>query len=266
MEIPGKTFVVTGGANGIGRAVVQALLERGANVAAVDLSEQALAAAAESAGTDRLSTHALDITDASAVEALPEQVLALHGTVDGVVNVAGIIQRFVPIADLDVAEMAKVLEVNFWGTVRMTKAFLPHLMARPHAAVVNVGSMGGLVPVPGQSAYGASKAAVQLFTEGLYAEMQGTNVAVTMAYPGATNTDIAQHSDAAIPGRDAESSKAAANMTSPAEAARLIVDGIEKGSYRVLIGRDTKMLDALSRIAPKRATEMVASRMKDLVG
>lgn len=265
MQIPGSTFVVTGGANGIGRAVVQALLERGANVAAVDLSEQALAQTATTASTDRLSTHAVDITDSEAVQALPEQVIAAHGTVDGVVNVAGIIQRFVPIADLDIAEMEKVLAVNFWGTVRVVKAFLPHLLQRPEAAVLNVGSMGGLVPVPGQSAYGASKAAVQLFTEGLYAELQGTDVAVTMAYPGATNTGIAANSEAGIT-REAGSSKASVNMTEPADAAAQIADGIEKGSFRVLIGKDTRMLDRLKRLAPERAVRLVAARMKDLLG
>lgn len=171
MQIPGKVFVVTGGANGIGREVVRALLERGARVAAVDLSEPALAETARLAVTDRLTTHAMDITDAEAVQRLPDEVIEAHGAVDGVVNVAGIIQRFVPISELDIAEMEKVFAVNFWGTVRMTKAFLPHLSQRPEASVVNVGSMGGLVPVPGQSAYGASKAAVQLFTEGLFAEL-----------------------------------------------------------------------------------------------
>lgn len=266
MQIPGKVFVVTGGANGIGREVVRALLERGARVAAVDLSDPALAETARLAVTDRLTTHAMDITDAEAVQRLPDEVIEAHGAVDGVVNVAGIIQRFVPISELDIAEMEKVFAVNFWGTVRMTKAFLPHLSQRPEASVVNVGSMGGLVPVPGQSAYGASKAAVQLFTEGLFAELIDSPVTVTMAYPGATNTDIASNSEASIT-LDATPSKAAANMTEPAAAAAQILDeGIEKGAFRVLIGKDTRMLDRLKRLAPERATKLVANRMKDLLG
>lgn len=266
MQIPGKVFVVTGGANGIGRAVVHGLLERGGSVAAVDLSETALAETKEAAFTDRLTTHAMDITDADAVRALPDQVIAAHGAVDGLVNVAGIIQRFVPINDLDLQEMQKVFNVNFWGTVGMVKAFLPYLLGRPEAAVVNVGSMGGLVPVPGQSAYGASKAAVQLFTEGLYAELLDTPVAVSMVYPGATNTDIAAHSDTGVT-RDAGSSAAAANMTEPADAAAQILDeAIEKGAFRVLIGKDTRTLDRLKRVSPERATRLVASRMKDLLG
>ncbi|HLS14724.1 MAG TPA: SDR family oxidoreductase, partial [Beutenbergiaceae bacterium] len=261
MQIHGRVFVVTGGANGIGRAVVHGLLERGARVAAVDLSAAALAETEAAAVTDRLTTHTMDITDHNAVQALVDEVLTAHGAVDGVVNVAGIIQRFVPIKDLDVSEMQKVFNVNFWGTVGMVKAFLPHLLTRPEAAVVNVGSMGGLVPVPGQSVYGASKAAVQLFTEGLYAELLDTSVAVTMVYPGATNTDIAAHSETGIT-REAGASAAAADMTEPADAAAQILDeGIEKGAFRVLIGKDTRMLDRLKRLSPERATKLVASRM-----
>src|SRR5690606_13805729 len=113
----------------------------------------------------RLTTHTLNVADRKAVLALPDAVIKAHGQVDGLVNVAGIIQKFIKISELSFEEIERVMDVNFWGVVNTTKAFLPHLLARPQASVVNVSSMGGFLPVPGQATYGASKAAVKLFTE-----------------------------------------------------------------------------------------------------
>jgi len=264
MQIKDSVFVVTGGGNGIGREVVIGLLDRGGRVAAVDLRPDSLAETARLAAVgDRLSTHTLDITDRAAVAALPAAVLAAHGQVDGLLNVAGIIQQFVPFAELSFEEIERVLSVNLWGVLHTTKTFLPLLLERPAACVVNVSSMGGLAPVPGQTIYGASKAAVKLLTEGLYAELMGTNVAVTTVFPGGVGTGIADNSGAAIPGVDLDSDLAA-NLTSPADAGRQIVEGVEKGSYRVVIGRDARMLDLLTRLVPRRATELVAKKMASL--
>ena len=268
MQLSDKVFVVTGGGNGIGREVVLGLLARGARVAAVDLSREGLdgtVAGAVATQEDRLSTHVLDITDRAAVDALPDDVRAAHGQVDGLVNVAGVIQPFVRFADLEIEQMEKVLAVNLWGVVHTCKAFLPHLVARREACIVNVSSMGAFAPVPGQTMYGASKAAVKLLTEGLYAELRGTTVDVTVVFPGGTATDIAEHSGAAVPGRDASSSESASSLTTAADAAGQIIEGIEKGSYRVVIGKDARMLDRLSRLAPQRATDLIAKRMASLL-
>ncbi|GAA3803725.1 SDR family NAD(P)-dependent oxidoreductase [Cellulomonas soli] len=266
MRIRGAVLVVTGGGNGIGREVVLALLARGARVAALDLSADGLAGTVQLApdAADRLTTHALDVTDRAAVAAVRGDVLAAHGHVDGLINVAGIIQRFARVADLEYAEIEKVMAVNFWGVVATTKTFLPDLLSRPVASLVNVSSMGALAPVPGQSAYGASKAAVKLFTEGLYAELRGTKVAVTVVFPGGVGTDIAQHSGVTIPGMESRSA-AASKLTSPAEAGRQIVEAVEKGTFRVRIGGDARMLDRLSRLLPTRAAGIVADRMKALL-
>jgi NAD(P)-dependent dehydrogenase (short-subunit alcohol dehydrogenase family) len=269
VELHDRVFVVTGGGNGIGREVVLALLARGARVAAVDLSEEGLdrtRALATSAGGDRLSTHVADITDAAAVDALPDAVREVHGRVDGLLNVAGIIQPFVRFTELETAQIERVLAVNLWGVIHTCRAFLPHLRERREACLVNVSSMGTFVPVPGQTVYGASKAAVKLLTEGLYAELRGTTVTVTAVYPGGTATDIAAHSGAVVPGGATSSNEAAGSLTTAAEAARQILEGVEKGSYRVVIGRDARMLDRLSRLAPKRATDLVARRMASLLG
>lgn len=265
MRIRGNVFVVTGGGNGIGREVVLRLLADGGRVAAVDVRAESLAetAALADAG-DRLSTHTVDLADRDAVAALPAAVVERHGQVDGLLNVAGIIQQFVPFAELEHAEIERVLAVNLGGVLHTTKAFLPLLLDRPAGAVVNVSSMGGLAPVPGQTIYGASKAAVKLFTEGLYAELLDTSVSVTVVFPGGVGTGIADNSGASIPGMDA-SSEVAANLTTPQDAAAQIVTGLEKGAYRVVIGRDARGLDLFSRLAPRRATETIARKMADLL-
>ena len=270
MQIADKVFVVTGGGNGIGREVVLQLIRRGARVAAVDLSADGLAETARLAAAPegRLTTHVMSVADRAAVEALPEQVLAAHAQVDGILNIAGIIQRFVHVEELSIEEIEKVMGVNFWGTLYMDKTFIPLLKARPEAALLNVSSMGGLVPVPGQGAYGASKGAVKLLTETLYAELRGSNVAVTVVFPGGVGTNITGNSGVEIPG-GADAAMAggkAPKVTAPVEAARLIVEAVAQGKFRLLIGGDAKMLDRLSRVSPTRAITTVADQMKKLLG
>jgi short-subunit dehydrogenase len=199
------------------------------------------------------------------VQALPEQVIARHGAVDGVVHCAGIIQPFVKLQDLDYDAINRVFAVNWLGTLYLTKTFLPVLLARPEAHIVNVASMGGFLPVPGQTIYGASKAAVKLLTEGLHSECAGTTVHITAVFPGGVATNITTNSGVAIPVSDAEGAGRTRKITTPERAARDILDGVEKDAYRVLIGRDAKLMDLLYRLAPRRAAGLIASRMKDLL-
>ena len=269
MQIADKVFVVTGGGNGIGREVVLELLRRGARVAAVDLSEEGLAETVRLSGVrdSRITTHVVNVADRAAVDALPEAVVAAHGQVDGVLNIAGIIQRFVHVEDLELAEIERVFAVNFWGTLYVDRAFLPLLKKRPAAALVNVSSMGALVPVPGQGAYGASKGAVKLLTETLYAELRGTSVAVTVVFPGAIGTNITANSGVEVPGMDKVlASGKAPKTTAPDDAARQIVDAVAKGQFRLLIGNDARMLDGMARMTPTRAITTVADQMKKMLG
>lgn len=267
MKLQDKVFVVTGGGNGMGREVVLELLRRGARVAAADLNEAGLAETVQLAGAgDKLSTHVLNVADRTAVLALPKAVEKAHGQVDGLLNIAGIIQPFVKIAELSFEQIERVVDVNFWGVVNMTKAFLPVLVERPEAGILNVSSMGGFLPVPGQAAYGASKAAVKLFTEALFAELQGTNVGVTVVFPGGVATNITGNSGVDTSKMQAAPSGKAPKTTSAAEAGKQIVDGLEKGAYRVRIGSDATFMDRFSRLSPKRATLLIADQMKSLLG
>lgn len=271
MKVAGKTIAVTGGGNGIGRELVLALLDRGARVAALDLSAEGLAETARLAGAkaDRLSSHEINIVDRDSVDELPVQIIGEHGQIDGLVNCAGIIQPFVRFHELDRAAMERVMDVNFWGVVNTTTSFLPHLVKRPSAHIVNVSSMGGFLPVPGQTVYGASKAAVRLLTEGLNAELTETPVSVTVVFPGAIETNITGNSGVESPGgKDAASAKAESThrMTPAPVAARIIIDAMERDAYRVTVGKDATLMDRMSRWMPVRSARMIYKQMKDLLG
>lgn len=267
MDLNGKVVAVTGGGNGIGRQVVLELLRRGARVAAVDIRQESLdETAGLAAAKDRLATFVADITDREAVEALPGKVIAAHGTVDAMINVAGIIQPFVKLAELDYDAIERVINVNLWGTIHMVKAFLPHLLDRPEGYVANVSSMGGFLPVPGQTIYGATKAAVKLMTEGLYAELIDTDVGVSVIFPGAVGTDITSNSGVDIPGgADVSAEEAARRTTSPEDAAQVILDGIEDDQLHIYVGRDSRMMNLANRVAPRRSTHLIYNQMKDLL-
>ncbi|GAA6735129.1 SDR family oxidoreductase [Thermus oshimai] len=262
MRLKGKVVVVTGAGSGLGQALALELLRRGARVAAVDLRPEGLEETREKAGSSEgLSLHALDITQEERVRALPEEVLRAHGQVDGLINNAGIIQPFKRFQELDLPSMERVFRVNFWGTVYMTKAFLPHLLRRPVAHLVNVSSMGGFLPVPGQAVYGASKAAVKLLTEALWAELQDTPVRVTLVLPGAMRTGIAQHSGVEVKGAGT-----GGPILEPERAAQLLLDAVEKDRFRVLLGQDARAMDLLYRLSPLRAVRLIQSRMRGLLG
>ena len=203
----------------------------------------------------------------NAVEALPQAVIEAHGAVDGLINNAGIIQPFVRLNDLQYDAIERVLKVNLYGVIYMTKAFLPYLLLRPSAHIVNVSSMGGFFPVPGQTLYGASKAAVKLLTEGLYSELTDTHVRVTVVFPGAIATNISANSGVAAPAGAASAEAARSFPTTSAErAAEVIIEGIEQDKFQVYIGRDSNMMNILYRLSPKRATRFMYNQMKSLLG
>ncbi len=166
--------------------------------------------------------------------------------------------------DLSFEAIHKVMDVNFFGLLAMTKAFLPLLLKRPEAHIVNVSSMGGFLPVPGQSVYGASKAAVKLLSEGLYAELRERNVHVSVVFPGAINTNITANSGVHIElpkGAEASDYK----TLSATRAAEIILNGIEKNQLRIYLGSDSIFMNTLYRLAPTFATNFIAKKMKGLL-
>ena len=142
MKVLDKVIVVTGAGGGIGRALVLNLLSKGASVAAVDINREALEETIKHAGglRDKVSLHVVNLTDREAVEALPEQVIGQHGAVDGIINNAGIIQPFVHVNNLEIDKIKQVMDINFYGTLYMTKTFLPYLLKRPVGHITNISS------------------------------------------------------------------------------------------------------------------------------
>lgn len=264
MRISKRVWVVTGAGSGMGRELVLELLRREARVAAVDLRPETLQETADIAGAgDRLTLHVLDVTDQAACAALPDAVIAEHGQVDGVINNAGIIQPFLPVGELDDAAIDRVLDVNLMGTLNMVRAFLPVLRERPEAYLANVASMGGFFPFPGQTVYGASKAAVKLLTEGLYAELMDTTVHVSVVLPGAVRTNITGNSGVAVPGTP-EAAAQEPGLAADA-AAGVILAGIERNRLHIFVGRDSRMLNLAIRAFPRRSIEIIKRQMEKML-
>lgn len=269
MKVQGKVIVVTGAGNGMGRDVTLQLLKAGASVAAVDLNEEMLKETEKLAGgpSKQLSLHVVNVAELAAVQKLPAEVIAKHGHVDGLMNIAGIIHKFKKITDLSYDDFHRIFNVNFFGTVSMVKEFLPLLMKRPEAQILNVSSMGSYVPVPGQTIYGASKAALKLFTEGLRMELLGSTVGVALVFPGAVSTNISTNSKAVTEKEAAAMASKAGSfkMTSSPDAAAKIIEGFEKNSYHGFAGADAQMMDRIARIAPEQAAKIIQKQMAGLL-
>jgi len=139
MKVLGKNMIVTGGGNGVGRELVLQLLNKGAMVAAVDINPEALEETVIIAGKNpKLFTEVVDISNKEAVMAFAKNTIEKYGRIDGIINNAAIIQPFVHLNELEMDRIERVMDINFYGTLYMVKAFLPHLLNRPEAHIVNV--------------------------------------------------------------------------------------------------------------------------------
>jgi len=265
MKVNNKVIIVTGGGGGLGRALVLNLLEKGAKVAAIDINEDALKETQNLSGelASNLSIHNLNITNWEKVNGFPEEVIQIHGAVDGLINNAGIIQPFIHVDKLGMDKIEQIMNVNFYGSLYLVKAFLPYFLERPEGHIVNVSSLGGFMPFPGQTIYGASKAALKLLTEGLYAELKDTNVRATVIHPGAIKTNIMANSGLKN-SIDPETSKNSKMALEPEKAATIIIKAMEKNKYRATVGKDSTMLDILYRISPRLASNIIIKQMKGI--
>ena len=261
MDLAGKVVVVTGGGSGIGQQLVLALLARQARVAAVDINTAGLQETESLAGdlSQKLSLHQSDISNRESVAQLVDAVLGEHSSVDAIINNAGVIHPFEPVNELDFEIIDRILKVNLGGVINMTKMFLPHLLTRPVAHIVNVSSMGGLFAFPKQTIYGATKAAVKLLSEGLYSELRGTKVGVTVVFPGAVKTNITKNCNAHLEALD-RFEKYHPGIA-PEKVADRIVKAIEKNRFRLHIGADSTFLSFFYRITPGLAIRFLAAVM-----
>ncbi len=216
----------------------------------------------ESLGADVKSDH-LDVTQREAVLSYADAVVARFGKVNQVYNNAGIAFHG-EVERSEFKDIERIMDVDFWGVVNGTKAFLPHVIASGDGHIVNVSSLFGLLSIPGQSAYNAAKFAVRGFTESLRQEMLIAKhpVKVTCVHPGGIKTAIARN--ATMPDGDDQATFAQffdrrLARTTPEEAAKTITTGVRKGKPRVLIGADAKFLDAWVRIVGPSYQRVVAT-------
>ncbi len=277
MNLVGKIIVVTGAGSGIGRELALQLVAKGAIVAGADYNEQALLETQTLLNTDNsdsrhcMTCHVVDISNQEQVNSVIADIIAQHGSVDGIINNAGIIQPFTHVEHLALNQMERIFNVNWWGVVYMTQALLPTLKKSREARIVNVSSMGGYMPFPGQVIYGASKAAVKLMTEGLMVELAETNIGVSIVYPGAVQTNITNNApDITDEAKQATAEKLAKEKKSPGvtaeEAAKAIIKGIEKNKARILVGSDCKFIDKLYRLMPVKTAYLMSWLMKKFAG
>ena len=253
----GGVAVVTGAASGIGAALAAALAARGCDLALADIDAAGLerVAARARAGGVKVSEHRLDVADEGAVAAFPEVVLAEHGRVSVLVNNAGV-STGGTFEQVPPADFAWCVNINFWGVVWMTRAFLPVLRREGAAQLVNLSSVYGLIAPPGNVAYAASKYAVRGFSEALRHELQiaRSPVGVTVVFPGGVRTNVAANArrGGLSAAEDEAGMKLVAKLLSfpPEGAAEGIVRGIERRKKRVLVGNKVRHVVAIERMFP----------------
>ena len=257
-----KVAAITGAASGIGRALALELARRGCHLALSDVNETGLAETvklAQAAGPVQITSQRLDVSSRVDVEAWALSVVSDHGKVNMIFNNAGVAHGST-IEATTYEDFEWIMGINFWGVVYGTKAFLPHLRASGEGHIVNVSSVFGIISVPTQGTYTATKFAVRGFTEALRQELdlQKSPVSCTSVHPGGIKTNIAKaarfdKSAASITGADADASKQEFEklfMTTPDKAAAVILRAVARKSRRVLIGPDAYVIDAMQRVLP----------------
>lgn len=252
-----KVCVITGAGSGIGRCLSQQLASRGAKLAISDVNEEALA---ETLGLldlpdDRVLASPLDVSDKAAIYCHADEVKKAFAKADVVINNAG-----VSVADsvehTSDEDFEWLMNINFWGVVHGSRAFLPLLKKSPEAALVNISSVFGLIGFPCQGAYNASKFAVRGFTEAMRLELKDTSVTPISVHPGGIKTNIAKNTrfhNMMFAGNSREDLLAMFEKnthTTAAQAAKVIIKGIEKNKKRILIGPDARLYDAMARVMP----------------
>jgi len=258
--IRGAAAAVTGAASGIGRALALELAARGCDLALADRDDAGLATlAAEIARSypQKVTVHGVDVGEPRQIKEFAQAAIADHPGLNIVINNAGV-ALMGQFNEIDQAQMDWLMNINFWGVVHGTRAFLPHLASQREAHIVNLSSIFGIIAPPGQTAYAAAKFAVRGFSEALRHELAlaASPVRLSVVHPGGVATNIARNSrtgsgmtDNARRAQSIERFDAVAKTT-PKDAALRIIKGIEKNQPRILIGNDARMMDLVQRFRP----------------
>lgn len=269
-----KVAAITGAGSGIGRHLAYHLVGAGAEVALSDVDEASLAetvARCRELGAQRVTQARVDVADRNAVHAWADEVASTHGRVNLVFNNAGV-ALVSTLEGTSYEDFEWIMNINFWGVVHGTKAFLPHLRAAGEGHIVNISSIFGLIAVAGNGTYNATKFAVRGFTEALRQELEleGAPISATSVHPGGIKTNIARAArfDASVATMvgDEAASKASFEklfITKPDSAAKTILDAVRRNRRRVLVGPDATVIDLVQRLLPsayQRLTVAMARR------
>ncbi len=259
-DFQGKVAAITGAGSGIGRALAVALARAGARLALSDIDTEGLAQSAQQVTGlgGSCSTTTLDVSQRDAVFAWAEECRAAHGRVNLLVNNAGVALA-AGAASVRIEDFQWIMGINFWGVVHGTQAFLPHLHASGEGHLVNISSIAGMVAMPTQAAYNASKFAVRGYTEALRMELElaGAPVSATCVHPGGIATRIAKamRVDEDLlrrTGLEADAFRQRSDrllqVTTPEQAAQRILDGVRRNARRVLVGPDARAIDVMQRV------------------
>jgi short-subunit dehydrogenase len=270
--IGGAAAAVTGAASGIGRALAMELAARGCDLALADRDEaglQATAAGINRGNQRKVTVHRVDVSEPQQIADFAQAAISAHPGLNIVVNNAGValLGQF---NEIDQAQMDWLMNINFWGVVHATRAFLPHLARQQEAHIVNLSSIFGIIAPPGQTAYAAAKFAVRGFSESLRHELQmaASPVRLSVVHPGGVSTNIVRNSRAGTGvtdnARRAQSIERfdAVAKTTPTAAALRIITGIEKNQPRILIGNDARFMDLLQRFRPATYWAVLARRIE----
>jgi short-subunit dehydrogenase len=264
----GSAAAITGAASGIGRALAFELAARGCDVALADLDEAGLASAAKDIVAThgrRATIHRVDVADPQQIQDFAASSISEFPSLNILINNAGValLGQF---DEFDHTQMAWLMDINFWGVVRGTRAFMAHLKSRPQSHIVNISSIFGIIAPPGQSAYSASKFAVRGFSESLRHElaMSNSTLRLSVVHPGGVKTNIARKARSGTLLRESVSADELGARferlarTTPAAAAQRIVRGIERNEPRILIGADARFLDIIQRLRPSTYWALLA--------
>lgn len=264
-----KTSVVTGAASGIGRALALQLADEGRAIAVCDVNEEGLAETV--AGIERRGAKALwasvDVANEQAVRDFAERAMAELGPVDIVINNAGVSLTDY-FENLSQEDFEWIVNINFWGVIYGTRAFLPQMLERKSGHIVNISSIFGIMGIPTQSAYNATKFAVRGFSEALRQEVSNRNVRVLTVHPGGVKTNIVKSSRFGESYDGVTSIDVAARRfekmagLTPDGAASIILRAVRTNRRRVLVGKDAIVMDRVARAFPETYENVIRRAMK----
>ncbi|MBA4850354.1 SDR family oxidoreductase [Emticicia sp. BO119] len=267
-QIKDSVFIVTGAASGIGRALAMQAADAGARVIATDINEAGLNETINLA-TGIIEGYILDVSDAEQIKTFATETIKKHFHERFIlVNNAGVALFSGGFLETSLADFEWLLNINLWGVVRMTKAFLRHFVKQNQGHIVNVSSIFGITGMPENSAYSTAKFAVKGFSDVLKFELLRTNVKISTVHPGGIKTNIARNSRVGQTKNNEEGKKAISKFervalkTSSEKAAAIILAGIEKDKPRILVGNDARTMDLIARVFPNTYHKVLAKMLK----